>query len=82
VSRKGERFLRRLAERRAKIEHREAKLAERMARQDPRIVEDRRQVERRSEALSGQALDDRLRELGIDDRRRGDRRSGGDRRRR
>lgn len=75
VSRKAERFLRRLAERR--------EAAIRAA--EPRKVEDRRQAERRAEPLTGKALDQRLAELGIgQDRRRapGDRRSGSDRRRR
>lgn len=48
---------------------------------DPRDPDDRRQAERRTETLSGEALEKRLRELGITDRRRGDRRTGGDRRR-
>jgi hypothetical protein len=74
VSRKA-RFLRRLEERR--------RLAggSRFGAADPRDPDDRRQAERRTETLSGEALEKRLRELGITDRRRGDRRTGGDRRR-
>jgi hypothetical protein len=82
------RFLRRLGRReesgRTKRQRRAAELADRHARWigDPRTGEDRRQAERRTEALSGDALDARLAELGITaDRRTGDRRQG-DRRRR
>jgi isopropylmalate/homocitrate/citramalate synthase len=73
VSRREHRFLRRLAERRqAAIEA-----------ADPRHVEDRRQAERRTESLTGEQLDARLRELGITtDRRQGQRRQHRDRRRR
>jgi hypothetical protein len=84
----GPRFLRRLARREAggqtKQQRRAAELAERHIRWigDPRAGEDRRQAERRSENLTGQALDARLAELGITgDRRKGQRRTGGDRRR-
>lgn len=49
---------------------------------EPREVEDRREEARRVDPpLTGKALDKRLRELGITaDRRRGERRSRGDRR--
>jgi hypothetical protein len=72
VSRREHRFLRRLAERR--------QAAIRAA--DPRHIEDRRQAERRTESLTGEQLDARLRELGITDRRQGQRRQQRDRRRR
>jgi hypothetical protein len=50
---------------------------------DPRAPEDRREAERRHENLTGEALERRLRELRVDhDRRRAERRRGGDRRRR
>jgi hypothetical protein len=61
---------------------REEKLARKMAVIEPRSGEDRRQAERRTESLTGKALDDRLAELGIThDRRTGQRRTG-DRRQR
>jgi hypothetical protein len=67
----------------AKAEQRAAdKLARKMAAIEPRSGNDRRQAERRTEALTGKALDDRLAELGITgDRRQGQRRTG-DRRQR
>jgi hypothetical protein len=56
---------------------REEKLARKMAALDPRSGEDRRRAERRTESLTGKALDDRLAELGIThDRRTGQRRTG------
>jgi hypothetical protein len=62
---------------------REEKLARKMAAIEPRSGEDRRQQERRVESLSEEALSRRLAELGISgDRRRGERRTGGDRRQR
>ena len=72
--------------RQARAERRAAERAARRAATDPRQVEDRREAARRTDPpLEGPALEVRLRELGIgQDRRRapGDRRSGGDRRRR
>lgn len=77
------RFLRRLAHREArgktKTQRRAAELADRHARWigDPRTGEDRRQAERRTESLSGEALDRRLEELRVDgDRRQAQRRQG------
>jgi hypothetical protein len=70
------RFLRRLAARRAAGE-----AGQKFGADDPRR-DDRRQAERRTEPLTGEALERRLRELGLThDRRVGQRRSGADRRR-
>jgi hypothetical protein len=66
-------------------ERAERRLAERMAAREPRQDERRAERRRADPPLEGEALAARLRELGIgQDRRRlpGDRRSGGDRRRR
>jgi hypothetical protein len=72
------RFLRRLAERKGRAHPPEAGL--RFGAADPRNPDDRRQAERRTEDLSGDDLTARLQQLGITDRRRGQRRQG-DRRR-
>jgi hypothetical protein len=76
------RSVRRLLKRQADARKAEERLAERMARIDPRTGEDRRKVERRTENLSGADLEARLREVGREDTRRNARRKGGDRRRR
>jgi hypothetical protein len=70
VSNRQARFLRRLAERRQAA----------LQAAEPRAT-DRRLQERRTEGLTGAALDARLKQLGITDRRAGPRRSGADRRR-
>jgi hypothetical protein len=77
------RAVRRAAKKRAAAEKAAAKLAERAADLGARPDEDRRQAERRTEPLTGAALDRKLRELRVDhDRRAAERRKGGDRRRR
>lgn len=77
------RSVRRLLKRQQERQRLEERLAEKMRTQGYRDPEDdRRKAERRRESLTPDQLDRRLRELGIsEDRRRGQRRSGTDRRR-
>jgi hypothetical protein len=74
----GPRFARRLRKRREQAAR--ADPGVKFGAADPRTPGDRRAAERRTEALTGDALTARLRELGITDRRAGERRQG-DRRR-
>lgn len=78
-SRRARRLARREASGDTKRQRRAAELADRHARWigDPRAGEDRRQAERRTESLSGEALNRRLEELRVDgDRRQAQRRQG------
>jgi hypothetical protein len=73
------RRLKRRREARAK-DKRMRELGAKFGEADPRAGEDRRQVERRDTSLSPAEVERRLKQLGITDRRRGQRRSGGERR--
>lgn len=69
----GPRFLRRLRKRQAQ-ERARADPGVKFGAADPRSGEDRRQAERRDLSLTPEQVAARLRELGISDRRGGDRR--------